>query len=59
MFFLMLASHAVKLKSFGVPYASPAVPYRLRDWKDFIVRMPIQIMKKRPKLLKTDDSSRQ
>ncbi|CAI8756893.1 MULTISPECIES: spore germination protein [Bacillus] len=59
MFFLMLASHAVKLKSFGVPYASPAVPYRLRDWKDFIVRMPIQMMKKRPKLLKTDDSTRQ
>ncbi|KAA6451883.1 spore germination protein [Bacillus swezeyi] len=59
MFFLMLASHAVKLKSFGVPYASPAVPYRLGDWKDFIIRMPILMMKKRPKMMKTDDSTRQ
>ncbi|ASB88959.1 spore germination protein [Bacillus sonorensis] len=58
MFFLMLASHAVKLKSFGVPYASPAVPYRLTDWKDFIIRMPISVMKRRPKMMKTNDSSR-
>lgn len=58
MFFLLLSSHAVKLKSFGVPYASPAVPYRLNDWKDFIIRMPISMMKRRPKMIKTNDSSR-
>ncbi|MFN2747450.1 MULTISPECIES: spore germination protein [Bacillus] len=59
MFFLMLSSHAVKLKSFGVPYASPAVPYRIGDWKDFIVRAPLLMMRKRPKLTKTDDTTRQ
>lgn len=58
MFFLLLSCHAVKLKSFGVPYASPAVPYRLNDWKDFIIRMPISMMRRRPKMIKTNDSSR-
>ncbi len=42
LFFLLLCSHLVKLKSFGVPYTSPAVPYRFSDWKDFMVRMPLK-----------------
>ncbi|WP_373458099.1 spore germination protein [Paenibacillus harenae] len=58
LFFLMLCVHVVKLKSFGVPYASPAVPYRLNDWKDFILRMPLTMMKRRPKMLKTKDKVR-
>lgn len=59
LFFLLLCSHLVKLKSFGVPYVSPTVPYRASDWKDFMVRMPLMMMKRRPKLLHTKDSSRQ
>lgn len=58
LFFLLICSHLVKLKSFGVPYASPAVPYRLRDWKDFVVRMPIKMIKRRPKMLHTKDPVR-
>jgi spore germination protein len=58
LFFLFLCSHLVKLKSFGVPYASPAVPYRLSDWKDFMVRMPLQMMKRRPKMMHTKDQIR-
>ncbi|MGM0875145.1 MAG: spore germination protein [Bacillota bacterium] len=58
LFFLLLCSHLVKLKSFGVPYASPAVPYRLSDWKDFMVRMPLQMMKRRPKMMHTKDPIR-
>lgn len=58
LFFLFLCSHLVKLKSFGVPYASPAVPYRLSDWKDFMVRMPFQMMKRRPKMMHTKDPIR-
>lgn len=38
LFFLMLCSHLVKLKSFGVPYISLAAPYRPQDWKDYLVR---------------------
>lgn len=58
LFFLLICSHLVKLTSFGVPYASPAVPYRLRDWKDYVVRMPIKMMKRRPKMLHTKDPVR-
>ena len=53
LFFLLLCSHLVKLKSFGVPYTSPAVPYRFSDWKDFMVRMPLKIMRRRPKIMHT------
>jgi len=58
LFFLFLCSHLVKLKSFGVPYVSPTVPYRVGDWKDFMVRMPLMTMKRRPKLLQPKDSVR-
>ncbi|MBT2669307.1 spore germination protein [Streptomyces sp. ISL-14] len=37
LFILFMTSHLMILKSFGVPYVSPAVPYRLSDWKDFMV----------------------
>ncbi|MEQ6357686.1 spore germination protein [Lysinibacillus sp. M3] len=59
LFFLLLCSHLVKLKSFGIPFVSPTVPYRANDWKDFMVRMPLMMMKRRPKMLHTKDSSRQ
>ncbi|MGG3443169.1 spore germination protein [Bacillus nitratireducens] len=55
LFFLFICSHIARLKSFGVPYASPAVLYQVTDWKDFIVRMPIQMMKRRPKMLNLKD----
>ncbi len=58
LFFLLLCSHVVKLKSFGVPYASPVVPYRLNDWKDFMVRMPLMMMKRRPKMMHTKNPTR-
>lgn len=59
LFFLLLCAHIVKLKSFGVPYASPAVPYRVSDWKDFIIRMPTFMMKKRPEMMDTKNGMRQ
>lgn len=55
LFFLFICSHIARLKSFGVPYASPAVLYQFSDWKDFMVRMPIQMMKRRPKMLNLKD----
>lgn len=59
LFCLLLGAHVAKLKSFGVNYASPSIPYRLSDWKDFIVRMPTFMMKRRPQMLQTKDERRQ
>ncbi|PEJ56302.1 MULTISPECIES: spore germination protein [unclassified Bacillus (in: firmicutes)] len=58
LFFLLLCSHLVKLKSFGVPYLSPAAPIRFSDWKDFIVRAPSFMMKNRPKSLQSKRTRR-
>jgi spore germination protein len=58
LFFLLLSSHLVKLKSFGVPYISLAIPYRLSDWKDFIIRFPLKVLKQRPSMLQPKDPTR-
>lgn len=55
---LLLGAHISRLQSFGVPYASPAAPYRLGDWKDFLMRAPLRMMKRRPKLLFSQDYRR-
>lgn len=59
LFFLLLSSHLIKLKSFGLPYLSLAVPPRMRDWRDFIIRLPLQLLRRRPAIMNTKDSTRQ
>jgi len=59
LFSLLLCSHVVKLKSFGVPYLSPSAPFRFADWKDFIIRGPLFLMKRRPKTLQSKNSVRE
>ncbi|WP_409346299.1 spore germination protein [Paenibacillus sp. MBLB4367] len=58
LFFLLLCAHLVKLKSFGVMYASPTAPSYFSDWKDFMIRMPLQLMKRRPKMLDSQNPKR-
>ncbi len=57
--YIMINVHLVKLKSFGVNYTSPFVPYRLKDWKDLVIRAPMMAMKQRPQMMKTQDKYRQ
>ena len=58
LFFLIICIHMSKLKSFGVPYVTPHSPYRLSDWKDLFIRVPVSLMKQRPKMMKTKDDKR-
>jgi spore germination protein len=60
LFFLILVIHIAKLESFGVSYIRPAVPNAngLSDLKDFMVRVPLMMMKKRPVMLKPQDQVR-
>lgn len=46
---LLLLGHLASLRSFGVPYLSPLGPLVKEDLDDFLVRMPLWQMKKRPK----------
>ncbi len=59
LFSLLLCTHLVKLKSFGVPYLSPSAPFRFTDWKDFIIRGPLFLMKRRPKTFQSKNSIRE
>lgn len=59
MFFLMLCIHICRLSSFGVPYSAPFVPYRSGDWKDFLIRAPLPLMKRRPLMMNPIDQDRE
>lgn len=58
MSFLFLTIHMLKLKSFGISYVNLAVPQSLKDWKDYVIRVPLQFMKYRPEVLKPKESKR-
>ncbi len=45
---IMIFVHLNSLRSFGVPYLSPIVPFHLQNWKDLFVRFPWWSMKQRP-----------
>ncbi|WP_068505067.1 spore germination protein [Paenibacillus kribbensis] len=58
LFFLLICIHMTKLKSFGVPYVTPFSPIRASDWKDVYIRAPLSKMKRRPIMMKTQQSKR-
>lgn len=45
---LLILSHLVKLKSFGIPYMHPFVSFSASDFKDTIARVPLFMMQRRP-----------
>jgi len=49
----------LQLKSFGVPYLAPAVSPDIDDYKDFLLRLPYGLIRKRPKYMNTGDKIRQ
>lgn len=56
---MVLLIHLTRLKSFGIPYLSPAVGTEKGDLKDMFIRFPIRYLKTRPKYMKTGDKIRQ
>lgn len=59
MAFLMVTANLTKLRSFGLDYMSPLAPFRMGDMKDFLIRLPMPAMKRRPRTLKNRDEKRQ
>ncbi|MFC4078021.1 spore germination protein [Salinithrix halophila] len=45
---LLLLIHLTRLESFGTPFFAPAIPLRLKDMKDMIVRLPLWKLNERP-----------
>ncbi|WP_200760938.1 spore germination protein [Effusibacillus dendaii] len=56
--YILLNIHLVRMHSFGTVFSTPFGPYKLRDWKDLIMRFPLQLIKKRPASLKSEDEWR-
>jgi len=56
---LILLTHLLSLKSFGVPYLAPYAPMRIKDLKDTLIRLPIQYLITRPRYLRPLDKIRQ
>lgn len=56
---ILVLSHLIKLKSFGVPYLAPLVNTEIRDFKDIFVRVPFKYYKERPDYMDTGDKIRQ
>jgi spore germination protein KA len=45
---MIIVVHLCKLESFGSPYFAPFAPFRLKDFKDTIIRLPLWKMNARP-----------
>src|SRR5690625_4843508 len=46
---LVTITHMVNLKSMGVYYLGPIMPFHIKDWKDTFIRLPYKLLKHRPK----------
>lgn len=56
--FIILITHLASVTSFNQAYLAPMAPFNLSDQKDQIIKMPLQRMKKRPKIFNTLDPVR-
>lgn len=56
---LFMVGYMCSLRSFGVPYMGPLAPTEGNDLKDAIIRLPLWLMKLRPKILKGSNPHRQ
>ncbi|MHB1126033.1 MAG: spore germination protein [Bacillota bacterium] len=57
--FVVINVHMVTMKSFGVTYLSPLIPYRPSDYKDLLIRAPMRALRRRPDFLGPQDAQRQ
>ncbi|MFD1736482.1 spore germination protein [Bacillus salitolerans] len=55
---IVMITHLVNLRSFGVPYLTPMAPYIREDQKDAIIRLPHWALGTRPRLISQQDSKR-
>lgn len=52
-------TYLLRMDSFGLPYLSPIVNMKKRDFKDIFVKYPLYMFKDRPKYMDTQDKKRQ
>lgn len=55
----VFVTYLLRMDSFGIPYLSPVVNMRKKDFKDIFVKYPLYMFKDRPKYMDTKDKNRQ
>lgn len=55
----VIVFHLCSIRSYGLPYLSPLAPVSFSDLKDSLIRVPIWMMDKRPRLLASKNRQRQ
>ncbi|WP_394137634.1 spore germination protein [Cytobacillus oceanisediminis] len=55
---VLLIIMLARLKSFGVPYLWPFIPFNLRAFRDVLIRSPIPLKNRRPRFLHPKDPDR-
>ncbi|GAA4853175.1 spore germination protein GerLA [Paenibacillus vulneris] len=56
--YIMINIHLVNLQSFGVPYSTPIAPMFVKDWKELLMRAPVELLDSRPEMVKPQDKKR-
>ncbi|MBP3950492.1 spore germination protein [Bacillus sp. YZJH907-2] len=56
--YIIINIHVANLKSFGVPYSTPFAPSLYSDWKDLVLRAPLTMLTKRPKMVNAQNTRR-
>ncbi|OCA88367.1 spore gernimation protein GerA [Bacillus sp. FJAT-27225] len=56
--FALVVIYLSRMKSFGVPYMWPFIPFNFKGFKDILLRSPIPLQPKRPEILKPKDPDR-
>ncbi|WP_043929885.1 spore germination protein [Bacillus sp. EB01] len=56
--FTLVVIYLSRMKSFGIPYMWPFIPFNLKSFKEILVRSPIPFKSKRPGVLDPKDPDR-
>lgn len=56
---ILIMIHLVNLRSFGIPYLQGMAPFSLSDQKDYLIRAPWWMMRRRPELVGKENIVRQ
>lgn len=56
--YIMINVHIVNLMCCGIPYSTPFAPLLKQEWKDLVLRAPTIFLKKRPKMVKPQNTDR-
>ncbi|SFI35076.1 spore germination protein [Paenibacillus sp. UNC496MF] len=51
--FMIIMARIITMRSLGEAYSSPLAPARVEDWKDVFVRLPLRMMIKRPRSVRS------